>query len=550
MPTRRTFLQMALAPAAVSMLGCKPVMGAPAIIKPELTPQQFGATGGDPVADTQAWNRAMIAASESGRPIMVKGTYVLRAPAASTWNWRNRASAATRVYVQLRSGVQVFGNNAEILIGQPEKVSGPDEPHLVFGTGLNITPGALKDIRFEGINFDFREEFGPVHRPIYAFGITGVDDFQRHNLVIRSSGNRAGRGLLAENVRRRVDRGLKMINLEQGIFTHYEHGLTMDDIEMDGFNEGFDFDGPAWDVNLTRLKFRNAYREAQCIDTAGGARWMVSDVQVKDVGAVIYIYNKSISWPTYEQWLKADDGKGHELVTPNFVLPEKMTIKGVRGSNVGKGLNQGKGTGKEEALHIGNYRARGSHADFPGRVVASPKDITIEDWVLDGCYRFGVNDCENLVMRNITLNDVKTPDDPETGAALVLREAAAALGGSVTGLVSDVRINRCDGMGVSIVAGRGLKLQNVTVKQFNQQDGSYTGAGIRVRHRPGGSADLAQLDRVSASAGQPGDVEIDSAARAPDTVPKDKQKKDKEAKKGGKGENKRAKKPQKVPVDY
>jgi len=418
------------------------------------------------------------------------------------------------VAVQLRSGVQVYGHNAEILAGRPEKAPAADERHFIFGTGLNINQGALKDIRFEGLNFDFRDEFGPVHRPTYAFGVTGVDDFQRHDMVIRSTGKLGGRGLLAENMRRRTDRNIKMVNIEQGIYTHYEYGVTMDNIELDTFNEGLDFDGPAWDVNLSRLKFRNAYGEAQCIDTGGGARWMVSDIDAENVGAIIFIYNKAISWPTYREWLDAFSN-GEERLTSDFVIPEKMTIRSVRGSNVGKGGNNGKGAGKEEALRIGSYRTKSMGKQFGPRPAPSPRDITIEDWQLDNSYRIGINDCENLTMRNIVLKDAKVPDDSEIGAALVLREADAELGGSVTGQVSDVRINNSEGMGVSVVAGRGLKLKGITVNGYNRGAGRDTDAGIRLRHRRGGSNLLAQTENLSAQGGQTGDRPIDVSAVAP-----------------------------------
>jgi hypothetical protein len=549
--TRRSFLQMALAPAAVSVLGCREVQGAPAIIKQELTPQLFGATGGDAVADTLGWNRAIAAAAESGRPVLAKGTYVLRVPSTTTWNWRKRANSPSHVAVMLRSGVQVLGNNAEILIGKPERPPTESEHHFIFGTGLNMKQGTLKDISFDGLNIDFREEFGVIHRPTYAFGIVGVDNFKRENMVICSTGAIGGRGLLAENTRGRSDRNLKMSNIEQGIYTHYEYGVTMQDIDMDRFNEGLDFDGPAWDVNLSRLKFRNAYREGQCIDTGGGARWTISDVDAENTGAIVFIYNKSISWPTYDGWYNADDGEGHERVTPNFVVPEKFTVKGVRGRNVGKGLGEGKGAGKEEVLRVGSYRVRGNHTDFPGKVVPSPRDITIEDWVLDGTYRIGVSDCENLTMRNITMNDVKAPDDPQVGAALVLREAAAELGGSVTGMVSDIRIKHCDGMGVSIVAGAGLKLRDIKIDGFNQADGINTRTALRIRHRVGGNTSLAQVDNLTAQGGQAGDPAQDIAAIEPEASIKagknaNKNKADKQQRK----DKKQKLKPQKVPVDY
>lgn len=544
--SRRSFLKTAI--GSVVALSARSVLGAPAVLRPELTPQQFGATGGDPVADTLGWNRAMAAAAESGRPIIAKGTYVLRVTGASTWNYKNRPTWAARMAVPLRSGVHVYGKNSEILIAQSDRPPEKNEEHMIFGTEKNFTPGTLKDIRFEGINIDFREEFGPINSHTYAFGAFGVDNFQRHDMVIRASGKQAGRGLFAINTRGRHDRNLKLLNLEQGIFTHYENGVTMEDIEMDGFNEGFDFDGPAWDVTLRRLKFRNSYRTGECIDTGGGARWMVSDVDAEMTGTIIQIYNKTNAYPTCEEWFnseKWENGQGIEVVTPNFVIPENFTVKSVRGRKIGKGHGKGTNIGKEESARIGSYRMQGTHGYFPGHPVRSPKDITFEDWVLNDCYGFYVNDCENVTLRDITMMNVKTPDQRERGAAMVFHEASLELGGNVTGQVTDIHIGNSDGMGVSVVAGPGLELKDITVDGFDLKRGRNTAAAVRIRHRIGGGPEMASITGLSAKNGPEGVAALDVETDAPELTENEKHRQ----KTGGRWKPKsREKKPQKIPA--
>lgn len=181
---RRTVLK-SFGAVASTALGSTSAQSAPPIVQSELTPQQFGASGGDATADTLGWNRAVAEGARLGRPVMASGTYVLRAPAKSRWNWFRRPSATTHVAVQLHSHTRIFAKNCTILVGRPEVPPiSKDERHILFGTDESIESGALTDIEFEGLTFDFREEFGPVHSFTYAVGIVGVDDFKRRNVTV------------------------------------------------------------------------------------------------------------------------------------------------------------------------------------------------------------------------------------------------------------------------------------------------------------------------------------------------------------------------------
>lgn len=489
--TRRRFLQ-STAGVVAGAISARGAVAAPPIVGAEITPQAFGATGGDAARDTLGWNRAVEEASRAGRPILGKGTYVLRAPAASRWNWWKRPTASTHVAVQLRSHTHILGKDCKILVGRPEMSPGDkDERHFLFGTDGNVAPGTLTDIQFEGLTFDFREEFGTVHPFTYAMGIIGVDDFQRRNVTLMSSGTLAGRGLLSENIRRRTDIGIRHTNIVQGIYTRYETGVAMRQISFDKFVEALDFDGPCWDVVLDDLQFRNGLREAQCIDTGGGDRWSISNVKAEDAGSIVTIYIKANAWPTYAQWL---DSKG--ATTPNYVIPSNMTVRNVWGRDVG--LTKKGNHRSDEAARIGTYRDEHWYKRQHGG--PSPKNITFEDWTLEDSSAIFVNDCENLVLKRVLITNPRTSNDRETGAGLVLRESNLAFGGRVTGTVSDVTVKNSRGMGVNAVAGRGLSLDGITVDGYNLDQSNLTNAGIRLRARPG-TADTPQLGRTTIRGG-------------------------------------------------
>lgn len=496
---RRTLLKSIGAAAAATTLGTREALSAPPIVQAELTPQQFGATGGDARSDTLGWNRAVAEGARLGRPVMASGTYVLSVPAKSRWNWFRRPSATTHVAVQLLSHTRVFSKGCTILVGRPEAPPvSKDERHILFGTDDNIEAGTLTGIEFEGLTFDFREEFGSIHGFTYAIGIVGVDDFKRRNLVMTSTGKMAGRGLLSQNTRGRTDTGLKHANIVQGIYTRYETGVSMRDIVFDRFNEALDFDGPCWDVTLERLQFSNGIKEAQCIDTAAGDRWTISNVRAENTGPLVTIYVKPSGWPNYRQWLEGGDRH-----PTSVVVPSNWTVRDVWGRNVGGTVKSGRES-LGESLRVGTYR--NEHWFKRHREAPSPRNITIENWTLENSAPIAVNDCENLTMKNIVLSNPLTVDDKEAGAALVLREARPDVGGRVTGSVSDVVIKNSRGMGVSAVAGQGLRLDSITVDGYNLSGGQQTNAGIRVRSRPG-STDKPVLGRTAVTGGRGNDVD-------------------------------------------
>lgn len=468
--SRRQLIGMGASSALVALPACS--VAKPAIIQGEITPQAFGAGNQDPVADTRAWNMAVEEAVRRGRPVRATGTYALRVPAASTWDWARRAGASTHIAVALKSGLSIEGD-ATIIVAPPETGAGEsDMRHFLFGTDQNVQPGAVKDISIEGLTFDFRDELGPIHRLTYAVAVTGVDNLKRTNLKIISTGEQAGRGLLSENVRGRTDVGISHQNIVQGIYTRYERGVVMRNISFDTFNEAMDFDGPCWDVMLDTLSFKNGFREAQCIDTGGGSNWSVNNLVAENTGAIIYIYSKNKSFPTYEGWLN-----GGRSRTADFDPPSDMAIRNVRGVKVGWADRKG------EAVRVGSYRNRGWLRQYSVQS-PSPRNITLENWTLTDGGQIAVNDCDNIQMHHIVMDRAAAPDgDVEAAASIVLRDAPEVSGGQVTGSISNIEIRNPPGLAMSVVADAGLSISGVRI--IDRAPSSSP--AVRLRARLGGS---------------------------------------------------------------
>jgi hypothetical protein len=465
--TRRSFLKFTTGSAAASLIQTRGIC-APAIIQTELTPQQFGAKGGDPVADTLGWNRVVAEGARTGRPVIARGTYVLHVPAEAAWTRTRHPKGDVHIAVQLGSGVHIEGVNAEIVVGRPDFSPDATQWHFLFGTGLRPKPGAYRDISLQGLVFDFRDEFGAVHPNTYATGVTGIDHLRRSDLTFRSSSARVGRGLYCENSRNRLENNLTHQNIVQGIYTRHEHGVQMRHVTFDGFVEAMDFDGPCWDVMLSDLNFRNGVHEAQCIDTAGGARWVVQNIVAERVGNIIDFYVKPDAWPDYASWLTGEPA-------PAPVPPSDMTVRNVRGTEVGK-----MGGKEAAALRVGAARNKHWQKQFPPNT-PGPSRIAIENWSLDNLSQIVVNDCRELSMRRITLRHGESPANGPAGAALLIEESPEPYPTTITGEIADANILDSAGVGLSATAGPELSLTHIRTGGSNHAGATNGTPAIVIR---------------------------------------------------------------------
>ncbi|ATQ68125.1 MULTISPECIES: hypothetical protein [Methylosinus] len=496
--TRRssaTSRRMILASAAVALASsCARSLAAPAdrtinIIRAELTPYQFGARG-DGSDDTAAFGRAVLEAARLERPLMIpRGDFVLTPPAASSWQFRNIPERTTHICVPLVSGLTVVGRGGRIMTRAPATPLGPLARIFLFGTGLNLSPGALRDILFDEVEFDFADEFSPIHSFTFAFGLTGVDNFEQRNLKLHSSGKRAGRGLFLLNGRDRRQIGCRHKNMIQGHYVHYEWGPIIRDVSFEHLTECMDWDGPAWKVDAKGLRFKNLVHEAQCIDSAGGSDWVISDVTAENTGSVFFLYHKLEAYPTFAEWFQSPEGS----FTNRCVPMERILVRNVRGRAAGRDY----ALKAAETFRVGPNRFKKYPKEIVG--VAPPKDITIEDVEIDGGFAAGVNECRNLQMRRVRLRNMDAHDDAERGAALYLHQATTTAQtlreSELSGVVSDVEITNSRGMGLLVDTPSDLTLRNLRIDGYNLNDGAHTRKGLEIRGlgRKSGLVELADV---------------------------------------------------------
>lgn len=480
--TGATTRRAVLAGAAVALASscARSSLSAPAdikvnIIRSELTPYQFGARG-DGSDDTAAFRRAVTEATRLKRPLMIpRGDFVLAPPDSSSWQCRNVPERTTHICVPLVSGLTVVGRGGRIMTRAPATPLGHLERIFLFGTGLNLSPGALRDILFDDVEFDFADEFSSIHGYTFAFGLTGVDNFEQRNLKLHSSGKRAGRGLFFLNGRGRRQIGCRHENMVQGHYVQYEWGPVIRDVSFEHLTECMDWDGPAWNVDAKGLSFKNLVHEAQCIDSAGGSDWVISDVTAENTGSVFFLYYKLGTYPTFAEWFQSPVGS----LTDRCVPMERILVRNVRGRSAGRGS----GPKNAETFRVGPNRFKNYPTEIIG--VAPPKDITIEDVEIDGGFAAGVNECRNLQIRRVRLRNMDTHDDAERGAALYLRQstttAQTTRESELSGVVSDVEITNSRGMGLLVDTPSDLTLQNIRVDGYNLGDGAHTRTGLEIR---------------------------------------------------------------------
>ena len=202
-----------------------------------------------------------------------KRNLCLARPAVSAWNWWRRRAAPTHVAVQLRSHAYIFAKDCRILVGRPEVPPHPTRTSVTCRTGENVEPGTLTDIQFEGVTFDFRDEFGPLHPLPTLSGLSGSTIFSGATSPSPRPARCPAEACSARNTRRRTDIGLKHVNIIQGIFARYEAGVVMRQISFDGTRTRRSISRAMLGRHLEDLQFRNGVREAQCIDTEAGDRW-------------------------------------------------------------------------------------------------------------------------------------------------------------------------------------------------------------------------------------------------------------------------------------
>lgn len=436
--------------------------------------------------DTANLTRAVRDTAAHGQTLRLSGDFILRPPNEPSWYWRTITDNPVYVCVPLVSKTRINAHGATFKMAPPATpylaAVSPLGPRVAFfgTTTLNTVQGTISKVRFEGGTFDFTQALGALYPFTYAFMVTGIDHLRQYDITFTNSDgltNAIGRAILAENTRYRKAIRCSYLNIAQGNYSRYETYVEFGHNIYDSFTEAIDFDGPCWDVLLHHLTFKNGTNEAQCIDTGGGERWVVSDIVAENTGAIFFVYIKPGNWPTYAQWLADTSDAG----TPTAVRPHDMVFQNIQGKTCGI-------VGGDECFRVGSYRDN-SWSNPPFSQLSGVPNvvgkITVRNVTIDGGFFASVNECEDLFMDNITLRNLDCFDDADKGAALVIRQSVSTTqttaDSKVSGVARDINIINSQGKGLLLSAPSGkFRLEGIRVNGYNLRASANTKVGVEI----------------------------------------------------------------------
>jgi hypothetical protein len=323
MKTRRQFICQS------ALLGAGCSLSAKSIAAPRpvgVDPRDFGALFDGHSDDTPAWQAAVDHASARGLPVVARGpgTSVLvcrRAPRGTYGN-----SAETLVYQAVdinRSGLSIdLGGTRVRLIGR----GSANAVNYAFGTAKNMQPGTVRNLRFGNGEIDFNPtgDKSINKRSLY---LIGVDDIEIRDLLLTSSGARAGATITLQNCRRVRMRNLRGINITQGMNLSYVEDVSLDLLEFNNFSEAIDCDRRVTRLVARNLAFSNGGPNNQCLDLNSVEDVLISGVTASNVGNIALVNYKRTTPPTFSEYVR-------NAPVTRFSPSKNVTIERVRGDRI------------------------------------------------------------------------------------------------------------------------------------------------------------------------------------------------------------------------
>lgn len=517
-----------------------------------VTPYQVGIEGvglGDAAKDTAALNLAIDLAIALNTHVTWKGTLHIRPGATSPGNYYLNATNPIYLAIPIRSGMKLIGpgelvyskpdftlytptpygvmpDGSVVTVGTPgsttytiDELAYPSTARFaMFGTADALPRGTYKNVEFRNFTIRWDDAAGgfPTRRVwvnsaqknlgtrivgalpdyMYAFGCCGVANMTRDGITMVFSGGSTvstaarGRGFWAHNLDNLRDSNLIHDTITQAAYFAWVYGRTGQNLYYSGLTECEDNDGPVWDLNLNNLWFRNLRSESQAIDSAGGARWNITNVLCENVNEIFALYSKSTSWPTFEQRLAAQQSGDPSDPHWGYCTPysDIQTLRQVTIANVtatGYASVGGRGL-----FMIGNHRDSG----FPGGNIAPVRDIMISGLIAENTNRIQCYECDGLTLDKITMTNPKTITSTLWGAAINTRQSDSAPNFSnpvvypdtdniatsvLRGAMSNITIRNSDGGGVWAVGPATMGFENIEV--YGYHTGNKSGQGIALR---------------------------------------------------------------------
>lgn len=535
---RRSFLALgSSAIAEASLAGRAQAVSRPAIIKPELSAFDFGARGGDPDRDTAGLNAALRAGAESGRPVVLEGTLLLRPGPLPLSGFLGDQRQPVHVAVPVRSGMKLYSRGGGVIIpyrpqipGQPpqSRIEASGVRLAIFGSADGLARGALRDIAFEGFAIHFNEVQGgwsPYRAgskravPVYAFGLSGVEGLRRKNLTLSFTGDAAavqrahqGRGGWGHNMDDMWDEGHRYNGLTQASYLGWIWGRTLRAAQYDGVGECEDNDGPIWNLRYNDLSFRNC---GECIDTAGGKDWIIDNVRCDNVERILSIYNKRLSWKSLDGYIRARsspasrDGMANDENDVQII--DGLTVRRLTAERAGVG---------GACVTIGTERTLRTGKLPPVR------NVVFENAVIRRSGPFMVHEGENIALRNLTLD--QSICRPGEGALTLKRQTRSMVAkrgpakgvdtahySKLTGIIKDCRITNASGTGIWLDSPTRILFDNVTVDGFNKARSPRGAAGLYLAGDLRDSKSLEVAGALRVQGGEAGAANVFSEPNAP-----------------------------------
>ena len=410
---------------------------------PSADPWAFGAKFDGVTDDTRAWQSAINQAAATGAVVRPSrsGTSLIRCAALARGTYANRPEVAVYQALDINfSGLTID------LAGSTLKFIGHGTSNAVnyaFGTSKNMRSGTLRNIRIGNGSIDFDPTGDPSinKRSFYLVGVEGVfvDD-----LIIKSSGRRAGGTITLQNCRMVRIRNLRGLNVTQGIYLAFVEDVVLDTLFFDTFREAIDCDHKVTGLIARNLTFRNGGPTNQCIDLNSAVDIQISGISAYNVGNIAIINYKTFTPPTYESYI---NNEPFDSYSPS----KNVTIEGVRADTICYPSSK-----TTVPFQLGDNQSRPDQSAFPC------ENITLRDVILTNCPSFiPIELVKNAVLEDFHFHGATNPamkrgcidirsDYRETKTSVTLRNVTVEMASEAT-------------RGIRATAPASLELSNVVV---------------------------------------------------------------------------------------
>jgi hypothetical protein len=415
-------------------------------------PRAFGALFDGITDDTDAWQKAIDVAARKQIPVMAAGggTSLIKCKAVPNGTYGGDPS------VRVFRALDINHSNLTIdLAGSRLRLIGQGASNAVnyaFGTAKNMRPRALSNIKVRNGILDFDPTGDPSanKRAFYFVGIKGI---YLEDLLLTSSGRRAGATITLQNCQAVRIRNLTARNVTQGMNLSYVDDVLLDTLMFDTFREAIDCDRAVTALVARNLAFRNGGPSNQCIDLNSVMDVHISDVWAENVGNIALINYKTTTPPTFADWV-------NDRPVTAYLPSRNVVIERVRGDRICSPQST------TIPFRIGNDQKLARESLY------HLENITLRDVVLTNCPSYiPIELVRNALLENVTIEGAVNPAD--SMGCIDIRSDFKGTATSAT--LRNVRVVMGPGAsrGIKANAPAFVKLKDVTVAGASRMGASF-----------------------------------------------------------------------------